>query len=413
MHIELHGIDSVPQSERKTTWTDLFMIWAGVSLCLPSFITGALLIPAFSWGKALEINFLGNLVVGILIVLGGYFGTKTGCPAVVYGRHVFGYPLGHWLPTAFLLFSTLGWYAVMTAMTGAALNEIINMATGFSSPVLMTIFAGFLNLSTAVLGYQRIRWLNRISVPLLSILCIWMTYKILSLTVIPDAFQYQPNGSLSYGEGMDIIIGGFLSGAFVASDFSRYARNNRHNWFGTLPGTFLVSFLLGLIGMLAVTVTGAWNPVLVVQNIGLGIPALIFILLANWTTNHSIIYSSGLALTNVLPQLGRWKNTILCGIAGIVLAVAGLTDFLQAWLILLSVILSPLLGVVLTDFLIIKRENRTTANMQAIFSVGAGILLAKITPPQYIASAVGLVSSSIIYMMLMMLKKQACSKNTE
>jgi cytosine permease len=273
----------------------------------------------------------------------------------------------------------------------------------------MTILAGFLNISTAVLGYQRISWLNRITVPLLSILCLWMTFKLFSLTSMSNAIQYQPNGSLSYGEGMDMIIGGFLSGAFVASDFSRYARSDLHNWLGTLPGTFFVSFLLGLVGMLAVAATGDWNPVLVVQDFGMGLPALIFILLANWTTNHSVLYSSGLALTSILPQLGRWKNTFFCGVAGIILAVAGLTDFLQQWLILLSVMLSPLLGVVLTDFFIIKRTLQTKANIQAIFSVITGIILAKITPPEYISSAVGLVSSSIIYFILMRMKNRLFS----
>ena len=244
MNIELHGLDSVPLTERKATWADLFMIWAGVSFCLPSFVAGALLVPAFSWGEALEINLWGNLVVGVLIVLGGYFGTKTGYPAVIYGRHVFGYPLGQWLPTASLLLSTLGWFAVMTAMTGMALDEIVKAATGFSSPLGMTILVGLLNASTAVLGYQKIRWLDWLSVPLLSVLCIWITMKIVSSTAMPVALQYQPTGSLMYGEGMDLIIGGFISGAFVASDFSRYARDNRHNWIGTLPGAFLVSFLL-------------------------------------------------------------------------------------------------------------------------------------------------------------------------
>lgn len=407
MDIELHGLDSVPQSERVATWADLFMIWAGVSLCLPSFIVGALLVPAFSWGEAVEINFWGNLAVGVLIVLGGYFGTKTGYPAVIYGRHVFGYPLGQWLPTVFLLLSTLGWYAVMTAMTGIALAEIIKDITGFSSPVLMILLAGLLNACTAVPGYQKIRWFSWLSVPLLLLLCVWITFKILSLTTIPYSLQYQPTGSLSYGEGVDLIIGGFLAGAFAASDFSRYARNNRQNWSGTLPGAFLVSFLLGLLGMLSVAVTGNWNPIMVVQDLGMGIPALIFVLLANWTTNDNLLYSSGLALTNVLPQVARWKNTLLCGAAGTILAVAGLTDFLQSWLMLLSYVFSPLLGVVLTDFFIVKKTaGHTSLNVQAVIAVGAGIFLAKTTPPQYVASAVGLVSSSLIYITLIMLKKR-------
>ncbi|NLI13829.1 purine-cytosine permease family protein [Pelotomaculum propionicicum] len=410
MEIEQHGLDPVPETERTATWADLFIIWGDINLCLPSFVVGALLIPALSWGEAVSVNFWGNLVVGVLIVLGGYFGTNTGYPAVIYGRKVFGYPVGQWFSTALLLVSTLGWYAVMTAMTGEALDMIIKEFTGFSSPILMIILVGILNSSTAVMGYQRIRWLDWVCTPLLSLLCVWLTFKVLGLITLPVAFQYHPTGSIGYAQGMDLVIGGFISGAFVASDFSRYARSNRDSWFGTFPGAFLVSFLLGLLGMMSVVATGDWNPVTVVQDLGMGIPALFFILMANWTTNHSVLYSSGLALTNMLPRHARWKNTFICGVAGIVLAVAGLTDVLQSWLMLLSCVFSPLIGVVLTDFLIIKRTaGHTSVNVQAVIAVGAGIFLAKMTPPQYIASAVGLVSSSLIYIIL---KSPASEKQT-
>ncbi|MDF9407884.1 cytosine permease [Pelotomaculum isophthalicicum JI] len=402
MYIEQFGLDPVSKPERTATWVDLFIIWSDISLCLPSFIIGAMLIPALSWSEAVSVNFWGNLVVGVLIVLGGYYGTKTGCPAVMYGRLVFGYPLGQWFPTAFLLVSTLGWYAVMTAMTGEALDMIIKETTGFSSPLFMIILVGVLNASTAVMGYQRIRLLAWLSAPLLSLLCIWMTIKVLSLTALPSAFQYQPTGAVSYAQGMDLVIGGFISGAFVASDFSRYARSNRDSWFGTFPGAFLISFLLGLLGMLSVVATGDWNPVTVVDSFGMGIPALLFILLANWTTNHTVLYSSGLALTNALPRLGRWKNTALCGVTGIALAVAGLTGLIQSWLMLLSCIFPPLIGVVLTDFLLVRKTAvpSQAVNIPAILAVSAGTGLAAITPPQYMASGVGLFSSSSMYILI-------------
>lgn len=407
MVFEQYGLDPVPEPKRNATWADMFVIWFGVSMCLPSFIVGALLVPTFSWDKAVEINFVGNLAVGALIVLGGYFGTKTGFPAVIYGKHVFGHPLGHWLPTSFLLLSTLGWFAVMTAMTGAAINEILKAVTGWSFPLLMTVIAGLLNASTAVMGYEKIRRFSWMSIPLLCALFAWMTLEILSLPGIPEAILYQPTGSMRYGEGVDLVIGGFLSGALVASDFSRYAKSNVHNWAGTLPGTFLMSFILGLVGILSTAVTGDWNPVSAVRDLGMGIPALVFILLSSWTTNDNVLYSSGLAMTNLLPRLGRWKNTLVCGAAGTALAVAGAADLLQPWLLLLSNVISPMLGVVLTDFFILKRTTPAAMiNLPAVAALAAGIFLAKISPPQYVSSAVGLASSSAIYIVLVYVFKQ-------
>ncbi|WP_166512885.1 purine-cytosine permease family protein [Desulfallas thermosapovorans] len=246
-HIEKYGLDAVPQNERTATWFDLFTIWSGVSICLPSFIVGTLLVPACIWSEAVQINFWGNLIVGVLIVLGGYFGTKTGFPAVVMGRYVFGYPLGQWLPTTALLISTLGWYAVMTVLTGMALAEIAGHILGPVMLPLITALVGLLNASTAVAGFHKIRLFNRLMVPLLALFCIYLAYNVYIQVEHSATTSYHPSGNLSFGEGIDLIIGSVLAGAFSASDFSRYAINNLHNWLGTLPGTFVMSFLLGFL----------------------------------------------------------------------------------------------------------------------------------------------------------------------
>lgn len=399
LDIEKYGLTAVPRQERTATWFDLFIIWSGVNICMPSFIVGALLIPAFAWGAAVQVNFWGNFIVGMLIVLGGYFGVRTGKPSVRMIRHVFGRSWGQLLPTIALLASTLGWYAVMTVLTAMALAELAEPYLGMATP-LVIILVGLLNASTAVAGFHKIRWFNRLIVPLLGVFCIFLAYKLLS-QMPPALDSYRPTGTLLYGEGIDLIIGSFLAGAFAASDFSRYARSNLHNWLGTFPGAFLLSFLLGLLGMYSVVVTGEWNPVLVVSNLGMGMPALLFILLANWTTNHNLLYSSGLALLNIFPCLERWKSTMICGIFGTLLALTGIAAHLESWLTMLSYVFSPLLGVVLAELLVVcDRRSTTGINYAAFVAAATGMLVEIVLPPQYIASIVGLVTAAFTYILI-------------
>ena len=80
------------------------------------------------------------------------------------------------------------------------------------------------------------------------------------------------------------------------------------------------------------------------------------------------------------------------------MAVAGLADLLQSWLILVSCVFSPLLGVALTHFFVVRRAWDRPVNTQAVIAVVGGVILAKITPPQYVASGVGMVSGSLIYL---------------
>ncbi|KUG02497.1 cytosine permease [hydrocarbon metagenome] len=401
MYIESHGLDAVPPGEQSSTGTDLFMIWAGASFCFPAFIIGALLVPAFSWIEAVFIILAGNFIIGLLIVWGGYFGIRTGLPAVVLGRQVFGDKAGQWVPTLGILLSMLGWSAVITAMTGTALDAMIENFTGFSSPLLFIVLVGVLNASTAVTGYRNIRRLSWMTVPAMVIVCILIGVKIMTMPDLDSSIHYSPDRVMSYGAGFNIIIGGSIAGALVASDFSRYTSSIRQNWWGALSGTFLVSFLLGVLGMMAQAVTGQWNPLLMVQETGMGTILFIFMLIANWTSSDNLLYSSGLALSNLLPGLGRTRNTLICAALAAIMAVAGITSYLPGWLELLSILLGPLLGVILSEFFLVKVKTACQPlNIRALIALVIGVGAAVVTPASYIPSLSGLAVSALVYFTL-------------
>lgn len=405
MKIETYGLNPVPPRKRTATAKDMLFIWSGISFCIPSFMIGGVLIPTFSWQEALGINFFGNLAAGCLIVLGGYFGTRTGLPAVVFGKRVFGGKLGHLLPTVCLVASTLFWFSVLTFITGNALDEIVRLNTGFSNPPLFIFLAGILNSYTAVFGFDRIRRFSWISVPVLTLFCIFILYYLFQNHISNLRLDYQKTGLLSYWEGLDIVIGGYIAGALAASDYSRYTDSNRINWLGVLPGTFLVSFLLGVIGMLSAAATGEWNPVREVLSFGMGVPALCLVFIANWTTNYSLLYSAGLAATNMFPKASRWKNTLIMGIIGTALAILPVDQHLQDILSFLALVFSPLVGVLLSDFFFCPHiykeappENTAPVNIPAVAAVLTGFLAAHSLSQYLGTSVVGLASGSLSYL---------------
>jgi len=325
----------------------------------------------------------------------------------MFGRSVFGERIGHMIPTACLVISTLGWFAVITAITGQALDEIVKQNTGFSNPLIFIVLSGMLNCYTAVLGFDSIKKFSRLSVPVLAFFCLWIAVHLFSSHTGQFQINYEKTGGMSYWEGIDLVIGGYIAGALAASDFSRYTVSNRANWMGVLPGAFLVSFILGLIGMLLTAITGDWNPVREIEHLGLGIPALVFIFLANWTTNYNLLYSAGLATTNVLPRIDRWKNTLICGVVGTVMAVMGIESRLQDMLSMLALLFSPVLGVLLTDFFVVKGlinkrqvlHPPPNVNIPAILAALAGLAAVKLLPNYLGTSVVGMFSSSLCYLL--------------
>lgn len=398
LKFEVYGIEPIPAIERKSGWLDLFLIWAGSSICLPSFVLGAMLVPAFAWQDALAINLLGNLVVGLLIAAGGMFGVRAGQPAVMMGRHVFGNGAGQLLPTWLLLISMLGWFAVITALTGQSINYLLQQRTGFSSPALVIIIVGVINSSTAVAGYKRIRSLSLGLVPLLALACVVIIYRLSHLGSLPVALAYTPVPTMSFGQGLNIIIGGSIAGALIASDYSRYSRSGGGSVVGTLGGTFLVSFLLGILGMISQAVTGSWNPLLLFE--GYEWFVLVFTFLAAWTTNDNLLYSCGLALSNLVPT-SRWINTVICGLLGIVLALLGISEHITSWLNLLSTVIPALLGVLLAHLVWMGRAFPEKVNWKALLATAAGALAACLVPAWLISSLVSLGISFMVYSLMM------------
>ena len=405
-----YGIEEVAKGDRNSNWLDMLMIWSGNSFCIPSFIIGAMLIPTYGWYEALSINLLGNLVVGVLIVLGGYFGIKTGLPSVMYGKFVFGERFGQIIPTACLIISTLGWFAIITTLTGQAVNNIIKAQYNYSNPTLFIVLCGIATTYIAMMGYKKIRRLSWITVPVLFLISLWFLVYYWGLSSTTD-IDVKGTGSASFWVGIDIVVGGYIAGALAASDFSRYTNNYKDNWFGVLPGTFLISFFLGWIGMIATALTGYWNPVQQVQYIGLGIPALLFLFMANWTTNFNLLYSSGLAVTSLI-HFKRWVNTLFCGALGTALAVMGIEQYLQDMLTTFSLLISPVVAVLLTHFFIVKGHIQFEAtNYSAVLAVLIGISSTFFIPDFVGVTIPSFLCSSISYLVLYKVIKRSFYSN--
>ncbi|MDD3853187.1 MAG: cytosine permease [Syntrophomonadaceae bacterium] len=400
-YIEVHTINPIPSRERTSTWIDLAFIWGAASICLPAFILGGALLVNYSWNEALAINFWGNLLVALLIAAGGAYGISSGQPAVSMGRYVFGHGAGQWLPAICILIAMLGWYAVVTEFAGQALNSMLIQYSGNSYSMPAILVVGAITATTALGGYQRVKGLSFLAGLPLLLICIIIFIYLMDNAAAPQLLVF----TLAFppGAGINLIVGGSIAGAIVASDFSRYTRSHTHNLAGTFIGVFIPSFSLGLMGMLSYVITGDWNPLQIFNYlIWLSMP---FILFSAWTTNDNLLYSSGLALSNILPGLTRWQNTLCCAIAGIAMALLGITGHLQTWLNILVVITGPLLGVCLAHQLAVKTAYKGKTNYVALLATSIGIIAACVVPEYLISSLGSILIAGIVYIIIVWVSK--------
>jgi purine-cytosine permease-like protein len=173
--------------------------------------------------------------------------------------------------------------------------------------------------------------------------------------------------------------------------------------------TFMIA--LGALSRLA---SGEWNPVLGVQELGLGVPALALIIFATWTTNDKNIYSGGLALTNIFPGVSRWLHTLILGALGTTLGCFRLTRYFTEWLVTLGAVFAPLVGIILADYFIVRRRRPVTeelyreggvyrytrgVNMIALIAVAVGVVVGRLTPPSFIQPVASLALTALCYLL--------------
>lgn len=418
MKVEKYGIETIPKKERTKNWFDLFVISAGLNIALSTILVGGLLVPKLSWSDIIIALVLGNLILGILISLVGFIGVDYGISSSVASRFSLGYPKGTTIPSLFILIALIGWYAVNAEIGGIAVDESILSILGYSNPVLMIIVVGISNAFIAILGIESIKWLSRFSVPLLMILTMWIFYKILKLHDISSLIHYTPTNEIRVTTAIDWIIGGLVVGIFLASDVTRYVRSRKDSLIGYLLGVVPISVFLMLLGAVSTLSTGDWNPIYGVSELGLGFPAVFIIFFATWTTNDCNLYSGGLALTNIFSRLKRWQNTLIVSVFGTTLAAFRITEHLPQFLEFLNYAFSPLIGILLADYFVVKKRQLILSeiyneksiyhyfhglNLIALFVIVIGFVVGFFLPPYLIASLVTIIFSGIMYSLLMKL----------
>jgi cytosine permease len=236
--------------------------------------------------------------------------------------------------------------------------------TDFSLPIF-SFLCGIVMMIPAIFGIRGLSALSWMASPFMIVIFLWGLIKmgfhfLPSETLVSLALNHKPDPyPLTLGAAASIVAGGFIVGAITSADIFRYARPRMKDIF--LPATvaMLVSAFLHLVGSVLAMNTGVYHerlPELVIDNqyLGLGFIGFLVLLLAQWTTNDSNIYSSVLALNNIF-RTKRWIVTIGAGVFASLFAAFGILERLELFLKILAVSIGPIGGIFICDYYILKR----------------------------------------------------------
>jgi len=365
----MSDVKPIPENKRNLNGLDFFLLWAGAAVSLAEIWAGGILAP-MGYMTGIMVILLGHILGNTPLALGGIIGSRWGIPTMVSTRVAFGNS-GSYIPASLNILQLIGWTAVMIWIGGQT-AAMFTKTSSFYTPVFWIIVLGVVTTLWAIVGNKFWKWLHRISVTALVILCVVMTYIVFSKYGVSSLLSMKTSKDIPFMLGLDYVIIMPISWLPLVCDYSRYAKGNRSSFWGTWVGYFILSSWMYLIGLSTALATNSSTPETMVLELmisfGLVFPALIIVLFSTFTTTFLDIYSAAVSALNIHPGIGGKRGIIIGGALGTIIALFFNPETYSHFLEIIGFIFCPLFGIVLADYFLVRRQIIST---DELFKKGA------------------------------------------
>ena len=360
-NLQDRGLSQIPPNEKRPWWS-LAFIYIGTMICIPMLLVGGIFGGALTMGSIFWATLIGFAVCCVIMILGGSIGADTGLNASMCSTRAFGMTGANFTTALVIFICEAGWFAVQTATCALAFNTLM-LQFGVQFPFwLSCVIWGAVMFVTAVYGLKWMAVLNYIAVPLLVILCAYGGVYAINTAGWSTINSAISQNLMSLPVAVSTVIGLFALGTTSTSDYTRYCKTRGDVVKACFIGVMPAALLMIMVGAIMAVGTGNYDITDMFASLGLPIIAMLVLILATWTTNTGNAYMSGLAVCKMfsIKDSKRPLVTMLCGVLGIIMAIAGLADFLTTYISILGAVVPPIMGVVICDYFVIckgKKDN--------------------------------------------------------
>lgn len=331
---------------KKTTAFQNSLIWFGAAVSLAEILTGTYFAP-LGMGKGLLAIIVGHVIGCVLFFLAGLIGGRERKSAMETTKMSFGYRGG-------LLFALLnvlqlvGWTGIMIYDGAVATNGIFEVGVWVWSIVI-----GVLIIIWIAIGITNLGLLNKITMALLFVLTV-----VLCVVIFrggnPGATATE---TMSFGAAVELAVSMPLSWLPVISDYTRESEKPFRSTLASTVTYGLVSCWMYVIGMGAAIFTGESDIAQIMLRAGLGIPALLILVLSTVTTTFLDAFSAGVSCESLSKKLNGRTVGIIVTVIGTIGACLFNMDDITNFLYLIGSVFAPMIAVQLTTYFILKKDS--------------------------------------------------------
>lgn len=319
---------------RKASTFSQVLLWFGAAISVAEIITGALLAPLGLIHGILAI-IVGHIIGGLILFLAGFIGAESRISAAWSVRISFG-KYGSFGFSILNILQLVGWTAIMSVNCAKALDGITEQLWAYGNQRMWCVIVGLFICIWILIGLKN---LSKVNVAVMAALLFFSL--ILGVVVFRSIGRTENlvEESMTFGTAVEMNVAMALSWLPLISDYTRDVKEPFLGTLGSVFGYFSGSLLMFIIGLGAAIFAGSSDISAIMLSAGLGIIALIIVLLSTVTTTFLDVYSAAISAVNINEKIHEKTAAIICCVIGIIIAMLVSMDQYEAFLYLIGSVL--------------------------------------------------------------------------
>ena len=353
--VDDYALSRVPSGARYSWWSVAVQRFGQIS-ALSQFLLGATLGFGMGFWQAFLALTLGAVILEVVAVFVGVIGVREGLSTSMLARWTGFGRAGSAVIGLAIGISLIGWFGIQSAVSAQGLASLVGVLPEWG----WSLVFGLVVTAIVLWGFGSMAWTAYVTVPAFLILVGWSIVSELSRHDVGALVASAPPGpQLSLLEGTTLVAGGFIVGAIVTPDMTRFNRGVADVVKQTLVGVTLGEYVIGMAGVLLAHAVGSSEITTIVTS-SVGWVGILVIVAGTIKINDWNLYSSGLGLVNFVgtvlgKKVHRGAATAVIGLLGSVLAAAGILDRFVDFLTLLGVAFPPIAGIMVAEYFVVRR----------------------------------------------------------
>lgn len=365
--------EPVPLTHRHSL-SSVAAVWFGFPMIITNAVFGGVIAYSLGFYPAIAAIVIGNAILLLYVGTLSFIAGNTGRNFALQAEHTFGRQ-GYKIASGFLATIVVGWYAFQTGLTGTT----IHVSYGWDETTTI-IIATVLYIVVTYVGIRALSIVGMIAAPLYVILGIVALFLIAPNHSLSEVLQYQGQGAasiMSFGGAVTLVVATFADSGTMTADFTRWAKDGRSAFIASMTAFPFANMIAQLFGIIVVcagaaaapqSAGGDFMPVLTSHGGMLSAIALVFVFVNLGSVCTHCLYNGAVGWSRIAGRKMR-TMTVVLGLIGGVLAVAGVWSLFLDWLNLLGIVVPPIGAVIIVDQLLIRHYSNSE------------------TPPDYRSSA--------------------------